>query len=737
MSVIGFLLFAFLTTASKAKAAPDTLLPSCKATCGDIDIPYPFGIGEGCYAKEYGDFSINCEDNSTAFLSDSVYEIVNISVTGELRIKGSTGFDCYDTRGNNNYSFPQVDVAKLPFTFSHTRNKFVVVGCDTDAYIWDQYGTRYSGGCMSYCESLESFRDIPNGSSCSGLGCCEVSIPRGINNYTTDMSSYYGYNYSMDFNHCGFIFLAEQGQYTFSVSDLSSDRLETQTLPIVLDWSIGGQTCEEAKKNRTVPYACRSDNSHCIKSNNGAGYLCQCSTGYQGNPYLPRGCHDIDECAQSPDACPSNATCANTVGGYECTCPEGYRLNLHFTGECEGTISAVPVINGVGGGLLVLLSASAFTCWGCQRRNLADQMRKVAEFRQKMFEHNGGPLLQQYISSQPGNTFRIFTEEDLAKATSGFADDQIIGRGGHGVVYLGRMEDDTLVAIKKSKMMDERESKEFAREMAILSQINHVNVVKILGCCVEVEVPMLVYEFVPGGTLFSVIHRRNERTTISLGVRLRIATEVAEALAYLHSYASPPILHKDVKTSNILLEENHRAKISDFGASDFAPVDEAEIASVVQGTWGYLDPEYLQTYQFSEKSDVYSFGVVLVELLTGRKPLDLQGPVDKRGLALTFGSLLSEEKLENILDPQVTAEGDAERLREIAELAGRCLSVKGADRPTMKEVSIALQLLGPSRAYYSVPRDTPEEAESLLDHEQSTADLSSKNHTILEIEAGR
>ncbi|CAA6659194.1 unnamed protein product [Spirodela intermedia] len=407
----------------------------------------------------------------------------------------------------------------------------------------------------------------------------------------------------------------------------------------------------------------------------------------------------------------------------------------HFLSISEDVVAEVYSFAGVGGGLLVLLSACALTCWGRQRRNLADQTRKVAEFKQRMFDHNGGPFLQQHMSSQPGNTFRIFTEVDLAKATNGFADDQIIGRGGHGVVYLGRLEDDTPVAVKKSKMMDERESKEFAREMAILSQINHVNVVKILGCCVEVEVPMLVYEFVPGGTLFEVIHRRNERTTISLEVRLRIATEVAEALAYLHSYASPPILHKDVKTSNILLEKDHRAKISDF-----------EIATVVQGTCGYLDPEYLQTYQFSEKSDVYSFGVVLVELLTRRKPLHLQGPEDERSLAVSFVSLLSQDKLESILDPQVLSEGDAEMLREIAELAGRCLRVTREDRPTMKDVSMALHFLGPSRGHPCVPQHAPEEAESLLNGEQSTGyysadvasrSLSGKNHAIIEIETGR
>ena len=363
-----------------------------------------------------------------------------------------------------------------------------------------------------------------------------------------------------------------------------------------------------------------------------------------------------------------------------------------------------------------------------------------------MFEQNGGPLLQQQISSQRGNSFRIFTEEELVKATEGFSDKNIIGRGGHGVVYLGKLEDNTAVAVKKSKMMNERESKEFAPEMAILSQINHVNVVKILGCCVEVEVPMLVYEFVPGGTLFDLIHDRKGRKPFSFWLSLRIAQEVAEALAYLHSYASPPILHKDIKTSNVLLDENNKAKISDFGASSVAPLDENEIATVVQGTFGYLDPEYLQSYHFTDKSDVYSFGVVLVELLTRRKPLQLLGPEDEKGLATTFISFLNQGKLESILDPQIAEEANAETLREISYLAGRCLCVKRTDRATMKEVSMALQILAPTCQHPWVPEHTPVEAESLLDHEKSMAHDSAdvpnsyvggNYHAIHDIELGR
>ena len=179
------------------------------------------------------------------------------------------------------------------------------------------------------------------------------------------------------------------------------------------------------------------------------------------------------------------------------------------------------------------------------------------------------------------------------------------------------------VAIKRCAIVDERQKKEFGQEMLILSQINHKNIVKLLGCCLEVEVPILVYEFVLNDTLFELIHGKNQALQISFSSLLRIAHEAAEGLSFLHSYASPPIIHGDVKTSNILLDDNYMAKVSDFGASILAPSDKEQFVTMVQGTCGYLDPEYMQTCQLTDKSDVYSFGVILLEILTGQLPLKL------------------------------------------------------------------------------------------------------------------
>jgi serine/threonine protein kinase len=373
--------------------------------------------------------------------------------------------------------------------------------------------------------------------------------------------------------------------------------------------------------------------------------------------------------------------------------------------------------------------------------------------KKKFFEHNGGVILQQQMRSYNGTMggssggFKIFTTEELKKATKNFAADQILGRGGHGIVYRGVMEDNSVVAIKKSKMMEEAETKEFTREMLILSQINHRNVVKLLGCCLEVEVPMLVYEYVSNGTLHQYIHGgKGLDAHTALDIRLRIGAESAEALAYMHSSASPPILHGDVKTANILLDGSLTAKVTDFGASKLAPSDEAEvIATLVQGTCGYLDPEYLMTCQLTDKSDVYSFAVVLLELLTRKRVLCFDGPEENRSLVSCFVMAVKSGRHDELMDSIVRKEMGPDALEEITNLLMRCLSMNGDERPRMKEVAERLEAL---RRYQRHPWghsgggdleevDEKEEENSLLGRKQQCdADYKIKPRDVLDLEGG-
>ncbi|KAL8246529.1 hypothetical protein R6Q59_007745 [Mikania micrantha] len=324
-------------------------------------------------------------------------------------------------------------------------------------------------------------------------------------------------------------------------------------------------------------------------------------------------------------------------------------------------------------------------------------IKKTKEKRQRkrFFKRNGGLLLKQQQEADPSLVDKTihFTTRELQKATDNFNENRILGRGGQGTVYKGMLVDGRIVAVKKSKMVDESQLEQFINEVVILSQINHRNVVKLLGCCLETEVPLLVSEFIPNGTLYDLLHNETNEFPISLNMRLQLATEVAGALTYLHSATSIPIYHRDVKTTNILLDEKYRAKVSDFGTSRFVSIEQTHLTTLVKGTFGYLDPEYFQSSQFTEKSDVYSFGVVLLELLTGERPISLTRFGENRSLATHFMLAMEEGRVMSIFDGVVIKEGTRDELLILANLATRCLNLNGKYRPTMKEVAIELETI--------------------------------------------
>ncbi|GMH25921.1 hypothetical protein Nepgr_027764 [Nepenthes gracilis] len=287
--------------------------------------------------------------------------------------------------------------------------------------------------------------------------------------------------------------------------------------------------------------------------------------------------------------------------------------------------------------------------------------------RAKYFKRNGGLLLQQQMSSSEGGVVektRIFTTNELEKATDNFNENRVLGHGGQGTIYKGMLMDGRIVAVKKSKQVEEDQLEQFINEVVIVSQSNHRNVVKLLGCCLETEVPLLVYEFIPNGTLSQHIHNPCEDFHLTWNMRLQIAIESTGALTYLHSSSSTPIYHRDIKSSNMLLDDKH---------------------------FGYLDPEYFQSNQFTEKSDVYSFGVVLVKLLTSKRPISATKPGKWRNLAHEFLFMMDGSRLLDILDGQLIQEGKKEDLWAVANLAKQCLNLNGKLRPTMKELAMALE----------------------------------------------
>ncbi|CAN6553462.1 unnamed protein product [Malus baccata var. baccata] len=595
--------------------------------------------------------------------------------------------DCYDAHGNTTENYSPWFRVPPPYTISHTKNTFVALGCDTYSFFIGYRGEeKYTTGCTSICDNLGSAVDQQD--TCSGVGCCQTKIPSGLKNQTVELNSYYNHSHVWEFNPCSYAFLVQEGEFNFNSTSFRELNYTTQ-VPAIIDWVIRNESCDIAAKNEST-FACKA-NSYCHNRSSG-GYICRCRSGYEGNPYLPGGCQDIDEC-KAPNPC-SMGTCINTAGNYTCKCPKGYKNDdpdkircIKADGPAKRSLLLI-ISLGASGGLLLLLSGS-WIYWGMQRR-------KFLKLKEKYFKENGGVLLQQKIASQGGSveTTKIFTAEELEKATNNYHESRILGEGGYGIVYKGILAADNnkAVAIKKSKIGVPTQKEQFVNELLVLSQINHRNVVRLLGCCLELEVPLLVYEFVAHGTLFEHIHgKKRKGSSFSLELRLKIAAETAGALAYLHSSALMQIIHRDVKLTNILLDENYTAKVSDFGASRLIPLDQAQLATLVQGTIGYVDPEYFHTSQLTDKSDVYSFGVVLMELLTSKLALDSHRPEGEKNLARFFLCLMEEDRLNEILDDDILNERNIETLKSVANLAKRCVRLKGEDRPTMKEVAMELE----------------------------------------------
>ncbi|PUZ78158.1 hypothetical protein GQ55_1G430100 [Panicum hallii var. hallii] len=721
--------------------------PGCRDRCGNITIPYPFGIGAGCYRHDVlGGFQLHCDDTrSPPRLTISDYSRIQLAglslAAGEARAYLNATRKCYNSTGGLvDRSLSYMSLGTSPYLFSPAKNRLVATGCPSLGYFVDSR-EYFVSGCTSVCRPPQY--TIPGQGSCTGVGCCQSDIPPGVDYFQANTLSLQqaqldpAFTTNVVVTRCHYVFLVETAWFSYSDRGFLN-RTDDFAVPVVLDWAVRNVgNCSAARRNAT-DYACRSANSDCFDSiGNGAGYRCNCSKGFEGNPYLDGGCTDIDECRRK-DRYPCYGDCTNTPGSYICECPPGTNGDATRQNGCrtkDKFTLALKVVTGVSVGVFL----SVFMCFWLY---LGLQKRKLIRTKQRFFEQNGGVILQQqmrsYSSAGAGaGGFKIFSKEELEKATNNFAADRVLGRGGHGVVYKGVLEDKTVVAIKKSKMMEEAQTKEFAREMFILSQINHRNVVKLLGCCLEVEVPMLVYEFVSNGTLYHYIHNKDLKADITLDTRLRIAAESAEALAYMHSSASPPILHGDVKTANILLDDKLTAKVSDFGASKLAPTDEAEIATLVQGTCGYLDPEYLMTCQLTDKSDVYSFGVVLLELLTRKKALYFDGPEEGRSLVSCFMTAMKAGRHGELLDSQVRNEVRAEVLEEIAHLVMQCLSMSGEERPTMKAAAERLERL---RRYQQHPwaraDANPEERQTLLPMEHRDLPIMFRQQDVLDLEEG-
>ncbi|RDX71808.1 putative LRR receptor-like serine/threonine-protein kinase, partial [Mucuna pruriens] len=294
----------------------------------------------------------------------------------------------------------------------------------------------------------------------------------------------------------------------------------------------------------------------------------------------------------------------------------------------------------------------------------------------------GGSLMDE-------GTAYYMTLSDLKEATNNFS--KKIGKGSFGSVYYGKMQDGKEVAVKTMTDPSSYGNQQFVNEVALLSRIHHRNLVPLIGYCEEEYQHILVYEYMHNGTIREYIHECSSHKQLDWLARLRIAEDAAKGLEYLHTGCNPSIIHRDVKTSNILLDINMRAKVSDFGLSRLAEEDLTHISSVARGTVGYLDPEYYANQQLTEKSDVYSFGVVLLELISGKKPVSSEDYGPEMNIVHWARSLIRKGDVISIMDPSLVGNVKTESVWRVAEIAMQCVEQHGASRPRMQEVILAIQ----------------------------------------------
>ncbi|KAG0582214.1 hypothetical protein KC19_3G043100 [Ceratodon purpureus] len=277
-----------------------------------------------------------------------------------------------------------------------------------------------------------------------------------------------------------------------------------------------------------------------------------------------------------------------------------------------------------------------------------------------------------------------FTFAELAKATDNFSSDHELGQGGYGKVYKGVLADGGLVAIKRAQEGSMQGATQFYTEIELLSRVHHRNLVQLLGFCNDRGEQMLVYEFMAGGTLRDHL---TPTEIMDFGRRMHIALGTARGILYLHTEADPPIFHRDIKASNILLDERYNAKVADFGLSKLAPIPDLNgatpehVSTIVKGTPGYLDPEYFLTQKLTDKTDVYSFGVVLLEIITGMFPIAYG-----KNIVREVNRAMEEGDIMSIADPQMGSNPSKQGLEPLLKLALACCQNESEARPSMVEI---------------------------------------------------
>ncbi|KAJ1276022.1 hypothetical protein BS78_05G182000 [Paspalum vaginatum] len=697
-------LMILATGAISGDQKPPITLPGCPDMCGDISIPYPFGMKAGCFLPGFDVTCNNSFNPPRAFLNASAnqhyvgeryysetspdpngalsgdsrsvwpVELVDVSPeTSELRAYGLIRSDCMDPQTRNHTvklqgTWLNIDkssssiTADGPFSLSPLRNALVGVGVNVQPKLVRSMSIDTTTGYMLACLSYIADDTLAESGPCTGQGCCQASFrvkPQAFG------YSYFSVAFAKQDNTysngprppCTYGMVVESSWYNYSTEDMYGFEGLTKKypngVPFVLNFTVVGGSCAAPRGT-----GC-SGNSSCADAPDGAkGYVCKCLPFYQGNPYIPGGCQDIDECSSATlNNCDSTTTCVNRERGYDCKCKPG--MTRHGTeGPCTERFP-LPAKIIVGISSLVVVCVLAF---------MVNQIVKLKRF----YEQNGGPLLEGV------KNIRIYTKKQLKQITNNYK--HAIGEGHFGKVYMGSLKNKQPVAIKKSIKVDEDTKKEFTDEVIIQSEMRHKNIVRLLGCCLELDAPLLVYEFVPKGSLYDFLFKRSD--SVPVDTRLRIAVGSADGLTYMHSAGESTIRHGDVKSANILLDDEFNPKVSDFGTSSLLARGKAEVTERVIGDMSYIDPIYMEKGIVTQKSDVYSFGIVLIELITRRAATYDK----KRSYIVNFVQAYQDNRARYFFDNDVTCEDDIKVLEMICGVAVECVKLNPEERLDMKQV---------------------------------------------------
>ncbi|CAM6119438.1 unnamed protein product [Calypogeia fissa] len=372
--------------------------------------------------------------------------------------------------------------------------------------------------------------------------------------------------------------------------------------------------------------------------------------------------------------------------------------NSTCAGSSKSSVNIAAVVGGtVGGAVLLLVLLACIVSFFLWRRynNLKKIKKDPLEASRYPFQPSDslglGYMNEDELPSPLGEGARLFHLPELVVATDNFS--KVIGSGGFGPVYYGKIvEDEQEIAVKVLSASSSQGAREFFNEVNLLSRVHHRNLVTLIGYCSDIKERMLIYEYMHNGSLRDHLHGpRAEDEPIDWLARLGIAFDAAKGLEYLHTGCNPSIIHRDVKSSNILITENGAGKIADFGLSKLTTEGVSAVSTNVRGTVGYLDPEYYVSQQLTTKSDVFSFGVVLLEIISGREPIfsGSRGTLDTN-LVNWARSLLQKGDVQSIVDPSLGFSFQIETLWKLAELALRSVEPYGRYRPTMSEIVLEL-----------------------------------------------